>query len=233
MPKKAKAILKDALAARDLAPDELPGVEAELAERLAELCRGRSSHPAVRRYIAHLAKEAPAMFSFLSDERVDATNWRAEQGIRPAVVNRKVWGGNRTERGARAQGTIMSVMRTATQHGVDAIEYLTFLARGPRPRSRRPARLTAKPSTAKDASPKLTTWRQPAPNTLNTYHNCSAALMATSMPLVDSGSSVHKRPLLLGSLTPGQGYLSSQLRSNDSAVGLRSLGGVQHLDTSI
>jgi transposase len=80
-----------------------------------------------------LAKEAPAMFSFLADDRVDATNWRAEQGIRPAVVNRKVWGGNRTARGGRTQGTVMSVIRTATQHGVDAIDYLTSLARGPDP----------------------------------------------------------------------------------------------------
>jgi transposase len=133
MPKKAKAILKDALAARELAPEERAAAAVELAERLAELCQGRSSHEAVRRYLAHLAKEAPAMFSFLADDRVDATNWRAEQGIRPAVVNRKVWGGNRTARGGRTQGTVMSVIRTATQHGVDAIDYLTSLARGPDP----------------------------------------------------------------------------------------------------
>ena len=133
MPRKAKIILKDALAARELGPEERAGAAVELAERLAELCQGRSSHEAVRRYIAHLAKEAPAMFSFLADDRVDATNWRAEQGIRPAVVNRKVWGGNRTARGGRTQGTIMSVIRTAGQHGVDAIDYLTSLARGPDP----------------------------------------------------------------------------------------------------
>jgi transposase len=133
MPTRAKTILKDALAARELAPEERAAAAVELAERLGELCQGRSSHEAVRRYIAHLAKEGPAMFSFLVDDRVDATNWRAEQGIRPAVVNRKVWGGNRTERGARAQGTIMSVLRTASQHGVDAIDYLTSLARGPDP----------------------------------------------------------------------------------------------------
>jgi len=73
MPKKAKAILKDALAARELAPEERAAAAVELAERLAELCQGRSSHEAVRRYLAHLAKEAPAMFSFLAADRVDAT----------------------------------------------------------------------------------------------------------------------------------------------------------------
>jgi transposase len=98
---------KDALAARDLAPEARPAAAAELAERLDELCQARSSHEAVRRLLAHMAREAPAMFSFLGDDQVDATNWRAEQGIRPAVANRKVWGGNRTDRGGRAQGTII------------------------------------------------------------------------------------------------------------------------------
>jgi transposase len=73
------------------------------------------------------------MFTFLADERVDATNWRAEQGIRPAVVNRKVWGGKRTDRGALAQSTMMSVIRTAAQRGVDAIDYLAARARSPDP----------------------------------------------------------------------------------------------------
>jgi hypothetical protein len=31
----------------------------------------------------------------------DGTNYHAEQAIRPAVVNRKVWGGNRTLAGSR------------------------------------------------------------------------------------------------------------------------------------
>jgi transposase len=78
-----------------------------------------------------MANEATAMFTFLADPEVDATNWQAETGIRPAVVNRKVWGGNRTDRGARVQGIMMSVIRTATQHGVDAIDYLACRARGP------------------------------------------------------------------------------------------------------
>jgi transposase len=64
---------------------------------------------------------------------VDATNWRAEQAIRPAVVNRKVWGGNRTWRGAETQGRMMSLLRTAAQQGVDAVDFLARLARAPTP----------------------------------------------------------------------------------------------------
>jgi len=133
VPRRAKTLLVDALAARELTPAARQVAAVELAERLDELCQARSGHEAVRRLLAHMAKEAPAMVSFLGDDRVDATNWRAEQAIRPAVVNRKVWGGNRTDRGGRAQGTIMSVIRTAAQHGIDVIDYLASRARGPDP----------------------------------------------------------------------------------------------------
>jgi transposase len=131
VPVAAKVLLKDALAARELAPEERVKAAAELAERLGALCQAGTSHEEVRKFLAHLGREAPAMFTFLADERVDATNWRAEQGIRPAVVNRKVWGGNRTDRGGRAQSVMTSVIRTAAQHGVDAIDYLAARARSP------------------------------------------------------------------------------------------------------
>ena len=51
------------------------------------------------RFAKHLANEFPAVFLFLCDPSIEATNWRAEQAIRPAVVTRKVCGGNRTRRG--------------------------------------------------------------------------------------------------------------------------------------
>lgn len=47
------------------------------------------------------------------------------------VVNRKVWGGNRTDRRGRAPSVMMSVLRTAGQHGVDAIDFLAARARSP------------------------------------------------------------------------------------------------------
>ena len=52
-------------------------------------------------------------------QAVDATNWRAEQAIRPAVVTCKVWGENRSWRGARAQHTLASVIRTACQRNLN------------------------------------------------------------------------------------------------------------------
>lgn len=58
-------------------------------------------------------------------------NWRAEQAIRPAVVNRKVFGGNRTLAGAEALGILASIFATCRQHGRDALDYLAQLLRLP------------------------------------------------------------------------------------------------------
>ncbi len=89
---------------------------------------------------------------------MQATNWRAEQAIRPAVVNRKSWGGNRTDHGAQVQQTLMSVIRTSRQQGVYPIGLLTDLqhhtAPAPSPMLRVPAANTtngAKLATAADA----------------------------------------------------------------------------------
>jgi transposase len=130
-PRQVKDLLGDALAARDLDDQGRAAVIADLTERVELLGEQAHPHDENRKLVAHLINEAPALFTFLARPDVDATNWRAEQAIRPAVVNRKVWGGNRTWRGAATQGRMMSVLRTATQQGVDAIDYLARLARAP------------------------------------------------------------------------------------------------------
>ena len=63
-------------------------------------------------------------FWFLIDPTIQATNHWAERAIRPAVVNRKVWGGNRTWPGARAQSILMSVIQTCGQRAVDPFDFL-------------------------------------------------------------------------------------------------------------
>ena len=59
------------------------------------------------------------------DPRVEPTNWAAEQAIRPAVVNRKVWGGHRTAAGAKAQGVLMSVLETCRRQGHAVVDYIS------------------------------------------------------------------------------------------------------------
>jgi transposase len=90
-------------------------------------------HDENRKLVNHLYNNRHALFTFLADPIVDATSWRAEQGIRPTTVTRKVRGGNRSDRGAVTQGRMMTMFRTATQQSIDAVDYLVSLARDPDP----------------------------------------------------------------------------------------------------
>jgi len=130
-PRLVHEILYEALEARELGACDRAEVAADLAERVELLIADGDAHPENRKLLKHLANEREALFTFLTHDGIDATNWRAEGAIRPAVVNRKVWGGNRTEPGARTQEVLMSVLRTAAQQGHDVIEYLVRCARAP------------------------------------------------------------------------------------------------------
>ena len=132
-PREVTDILLAGLDARDLSKRKRRAVAEDLAERIELIAEQSHPHPANQRLVKHLVTEADALFSFLYDDDIDATNWRGEQAIRPAVVNRKVWGGNRTWRGAATQGRIMSTIRTAIQQGIDPIDFLIHLARAPDP----------------------------------------------------------------------------------------------------
>jgi len=132
-PRQVRDLLLEALDARDLAAAGRAKAVVDIGERFDLLFEQAHPHDANRRLIKHLRHERAALFSFLAIDGVDATNWRGEQAVRPAVVNRKVWGGNRTERGAVTQGRVMTFLRTAHQQGADAIALLVDLARAPSP----------------------------------------------------------------------------------------------------
>jgi transposase len=130
-----KAILQAALITRDryhagtISDHGLAVARGQYLERLGQLLEGTPSrHLRVRRFQGHLIVEYDAIFSFLFDPTLDATNWRAEQALRPVVVTRKMCGGgNRTARGADSQQVLASLLRTANQRGLDATEVLVTL----------------------------------------------------------------------------------------------------------
>jgi transposase len=130
-PRQVKAILKDALALRDqrdageLTTQQAIELAGARARQIIELtCRPRENADN-ERFAKHLWNVQDCLFTFLQFEGVDATNYKAEQAIRPATANRKVWGGNRTETGAKAQSILMSVIRTTTQRGMEAVDFLS------------------------------------------------------------------------------------------------------------
>ena len=97
----------------------------EFDQRLRDLAWPAREVPAYETLSAHLWKHLDEWFTFLSHPEVEPTNWEGEQAIRPAVVNRKVWGGNRTWVGARAQGVLRSVLETCKRAGRSGLEFVS------------------------------------------------------------------------------------------------------------
>jgi len=104
-----------------------------LSCELEQLASGRFTHEPNRRLAKHILNHGIHWFWFLIDPTIAATNYRAEQALRPAVVNRKVWGGNRTWLGAQAQGILMSVIRTCEQRSRKAFHFLLDVLCRPQP----------------------------------------------------------------------------------------------------
>ncbi|HEY2784618.1 MAG TPA: IS66 family transposase, partial [Fimbriiglobus sp.] len=107
---------------------------ARLMDDWTDTLTGTFTHEPNRTLAQHLLDHSPLdWFGFLLHPSVPATNARAEQAIRPAVVNRKVWGGNRTETGAHVQSVLMSVLRTCTQRLLEPFQYLKNALCAPKP----------------------------------------------------------------------------------------------------
>ena len=90
----------------------------------AHLARWRPRRLELRRLRRFLLERAASLFTFLP-HGCEATSWRAEQALRPAVVNRKVWGGNRTPLGALVQSTLMTVLGTLDRQERSLLETLS------------------------------------------------------------------------------------------------------------
>ena len=125
--------LRDRCNAGALSEHGMATARGRLTARLARLVDAPPPLDDAERFAAHLATEFPAVFLFLWDPSLDATNWRAEQAIRPAVVIRKVCGGNRTRHGADTQQVLASVVRTARQRHLDLPPLITALLRAAEP----------------------------------------------------------------------------------------------------
>lgn len=84
----------------------------------------RRANPDHKRLAKHLERHATEFFTFLRLPNVEATNYGAEQAIRPSVVNRKVWDGNRTNSGDHHQSILTSVLLTCDQLLRDLLDFL-------------------------------------------------------------------------------------------------------------
>jgi transposase len=138
-PHAIRRVLRQALAVRDqrdagaLDAAEAAEEAARLGAAVDKLIGGRTVYAPNRRLLGHLGRERDALFTFLVHQGVEATNWRAEHAIRPAVVCRKQWGGNATWAGAMTWQVLASVLRTAAQQQRDPVLLLGGLLLAPGP----------------------------------------------------------------------------------------------------
>ena len=136
-PLAVKTILEKGLALRDrynrgeLSTHGLWTTTGRLEAELDRLLSRSYRDPANQRLANHLLRERPDLFTFLYCPGLDATNNAAERALRPLVVARKNWGGNRTEKGARAQAVLSSILATAQQQGKNPLEVLIELLVSP------------------------------------------------------------------------------------------------------
>lgn len=140
IPYHVQDVLQQALALRDqhaagtVSEPGLAVARGHLETRLSTILDQHRTVPAVRRLVTHLDREWSALFSFLHDPTVEATNWRAEQALRPAIANRKVCGGNRTWGAAQTQQILLTVFRTSRQRALDPLHIVGDLLRERVPR---------------------------------------------------------------------------------------------------
>ena len=136
-PRAVKEVLQTALALRDrrdageISLHGLRVAQGHLEAQLDRLLAADFTAAANLRLARHLINHRDALFLFLQRPDVEATNWPAEQAIRPAVVNRKSSGGNRTQAGAHTQAVLMSLFRTAHQRDLAPLQICTRLLQTP------------------------------------------------------------------------------------------------------
>ena len=134
-----KAVLKEALALRDrrdegtITPHGFRSRKGKIEAAMDRLLDDPDLHDESIRFALHLLTNRDALFLFLDHPDLEATNHLAEKAIRPAVINRKTSGGNRTFNGAHAQAMIMSILRTAKLRSISAIDVLADMLRASQP----------------------------------------------------------------------------------------------------
>ena len=122
--------LRDRLNEENADDDRRGRAYEDYVQRLRDLTESPRQNPENDRFAKHLFNHAGSWFVFLLDPNVPATNHRAEQALKTPIVNRKVWGGNRTDAGGEAQAITSSVLQTCQNKAIDVFQFIGNAFRG-------------------------------------------------------------------------------------------------------
>jgi hypothetical protein len=118
---------------KDLKPDkrqELRLKESKpMAEALFAWLETLNALPkfALGKAVAYALGQRRWLMNFYLDGRLELSNNRAENSIRPFVMGRKNWLFANTQKGVRASAVIYSIIETAKANGLKPFDYLQFL----------------------------------------------------------------------------------------------------------
>lgn len=94
-----------------------------------------AAHLGIRRIHNIFREHASRLYHWAADRAIPAENNRAERGLRPTVIARKVSFGSQSDAGANTRGILMSVLVTLKKRGFDVTtrlkEVLDEIARNP------------------------------------------------------------------------------------------------------
>lgn len=102
----------------------------DLFHKIDLIAEKRYKHSEVRKFVKSVCRfHRGNLFRFVSNPEVEATNNRAERGIRKAVIIRKISNGNRSKKGADILGILLSIVETLKLQGKNPLNEMKRIIR--------------------------------------------------------------------------------------------------------
>jgi transposase len=100
----------------------------DLLHKMDLIAEKRYKHSEVRKFVKSVCKfHRENLFRFVTNPEIEATNNRAERGIRKAVIIRKISNGNRSKKGADIFGVLLSVVETLKLQGKNPLKEMKMI----------------------------------------------------------------------------------------------------------
>jgi len=131
---KLKEAIKDAMRVwnefqrEEKSMEDLKAVKEITAQKLIEVILSPQENKDIQRLKKRIIKHEDELLTFLDYPEIEPTNNRSERALRNSVIMRKITFGNRSTTGVRNHQVIMSILQTASLHGIKPLPIFLSLA---------------------------------------------------------------------------------------------------------